>query len=192
MSRHEEPSAGYHANDEPQPSTREAWRAPGNVVIEEGLPQLTTTPRTVTPPVQAAPEPAYSSAPEFAPAPPAEIRRNPAGRRMPEVEDFPVVGQREYRAKAAPGAVAEPATAQSEARRRPGLFDRLTGRSRSADDSIPAAPGSHAPAAPGRPASGTAAGSRSAPGSPQERGSGGARKSQEDVELPVFFSRDRK
>jgi cell division protein FtsZ len=75
---------------------RELWEGPGGVLIEEGLPQFGQSahpPRTAPPPL----DPARSGV-GFKPAPPAPLRR--AGRRMPDLQDFPPVGQRDYRAKA--------------------------------------------------------------------------------------------
>ena len=75
---------------------RELWEGPGGVLIEEGLPQFGQSahpPRTVPPPLDHA-----RSRDGFRPGPPAPLRR--AGRRMPDLQDFPPVAQREYRAKA--------------------------------------------------------------------------------------------
>jgi cell division protein FtsZ len=74
---------------------RELWEGPGGVLIEEGLPQFGQSayqPRTSPPPL----DPSRSGG-GFTPAPPTQLRR--AGRRMPDLQDFPPVGQREYRAK---------------------------------------------------------------------------------------------
>ena len=80
----------------PQPS-RETWRAPGNVVIEEGFSQMSWAPQQA--PRGTAPRRDMAMRPaQFIPAPPADVRRG--ARRMPDVEDFPPVAQREYRAKA--------------------------------------------------------------------------------------------
>jgi cell division protein FtsZ len=108
---------------EPSPadSPRGLWQAPGSVLIEEAPPVVTRraeVPRSATP----APYPET-----FTPELPTEIRR--PQRRMPEVEDFPAVAQREYRAKAPTAKDAEPTQAK-----RPGLFERL-GMARKGDDS---------------------------------------------------------
>ena len=73
----------------------------------------------------------------YAPAPPAQVRRPP--RRMPELEEFPVVGQRDYQAKtqrngAAPHVYAEPTVRAPEPKKR-GFFERLTGRAKREGDS---------------------------------------------------------
>src|SRR5262249_35791194 len=77
------------------PAASGTWRAPGDVVIEEGFSHMTwgpqRSPRTPPP----TPPPSGKPAEEFVPAPPADLRRG--GRRMPEVEDFPPLAQREYR-----------------------------------------------------------------------------------------------
>jgi len=114
---------------EPQ---RETWRAPGNVVIEEGFsPSAWPQPaaRSTAHEGDAAP----SRAEQFTPAPPTDIRRS--ARRMPDVDDFPPVAQREYRAKVGPAHVSPPPAPRSasvpevpeEAPRR-GLLQRLMSR----------------------------------------------------------------
>ena len=136
-----DPSRPSGANAHPfaqgQPPNREIWRAPGDVVIEEGLPPLANNgpARTQPPPLdQARPTGA------FKPAQPEDFQRSP--RRMPEVDDFPAVGQREYRAKAnqygapsgpdlpvPPGAPPRIFDERPEPQpaRRTGLFQRLVG-----------------------------------------------------------------
>jgi cell division protein FtsZ len=77
------------------PQRRELWEGPDGVLIEEGLPQFGQSPhppRTVPPPLGE-----QNSGRGFTPAAPTPLRR--AGRRMPDLQDFPPVGQREYRAK---------------------------------------------------------------------------------------------
>ncbi len=103
----------------PHPSRREkrgVWHGPGNVAIEERLPDLISDDLV-----------------EDAFTPPHQAVAHRAARRMPDVEDFPAVGQREYRAKAANAAEYESPGSRDEARapvRRPGLFEMLTGRAR--------------------------------------------------------------
>ena len=113
---------------------RETWRAPGNVLIEEGFSQM------------AWPQPAARSQDQegdatavrpdqFTPAPPADIRRG--ARRIPDVNDFPPVAQREYRAKVGhanatpppPPRVASGRDPSEEAPRR-GLLQRIINRAR--------------------------------------------------------------
>ncbi|HEX4891878.1 MAG TPA: cell division protein FtsZ [Hyphomicrobiaceae bacterium] len=74
----------------PIPPSRELWRAPGGIVIEEPFqPPHAGRPGAVH---------EHPRAPEnFTPGPPEDVHRG--GRRMPEVGDFPAVAQREYRAK---------------------------------------------------------------------------------------------
>jgi len=115
----------------------EPWHAPGDVTIEEGPPQLTPAPA----PGRAGPAPAHAELPRFQPAAPNEIRR--PGVRMPDIEDFPAIGQREYKAKTEPSEPDQqprrPASGAPddgpEGKRRSSLFARLTGRSRKAGDS---------------------------------------------------------
>jgi cell division protein FtsZ len=119
----EEPGRESHG----QP--RETWRAPGNVVIEEGFSQMSWAPQHAPrgqPPVENG-----NATGQFIPAPPADLRRG--ARRMPDVEDFPPVAQREYRAKA--GYVPQggpPPAPQSTGEEQPrrGILQRIMGRTR--------------------------------------------------------------
>jgi cell division protein FtsZ len=113
------------ANDAtPEPAV---WRAPGNVTIEKRPAQATgiALPRT---PAQAKP-----AAPQrnFQPAPPAAIKR--PVRRMPSVEELPMVAQKAIRAQAG----GEPATVGLAAQKRKvGFLERLAnvGRGRKDED----------------------------------------------------------
>jgi cell division protein FtsZ len=62
----------------------------------------------------------------FKPEPGLDVRRG-AGRRIPEIDEFPQVAQREYRGR----------TEDTQAQRRPNMFERLTGIRRRGDDSPP-------------------------------------------------------
>lgn len=175
------------------PPPRETWQAPGNVTIERGYQPAASGPLPPPPPLQHSPARNAGEPPQFRPQPPAEVRR-PA-RRMPEVEDFPAVGQREFFAKSVKdqadhGVENSPQPVVAEARR-PGLFERITGRGRrGADSSLPASKsatsatnhgaGAHRNADPrtnGAHADGIP------PGSPE---------SDEPVELPMFFNKGRR
>lgn len=110
---------------------RETWQAPGNVMIERGYqpPQSGTL---ASPP--RAPQPVEAAT--FHPQPPQDVRRPPA-RRMPEVDEFPIVGQRAYHAgsgvpAAGDGRMQQPFGAET---RKPGLLARITGRHRKPSDS---------------------------------------------------------
>jgi cell division protein FtsZ len=120
---HREPSAE---------TPRDGRRAPGDVVIEEGFSHLNWLAQSAH---TRAREGNVSSepVPEFRPAPPADIRRG--ARRMPDVEDFPPIVQREYRAKVgyspdtaprAPGA----GGIVTDSLSRLGLLQRIMGRAR--------------------------------------------------------------
>jgi len=124
------------ASDGPVPG-REIWRAPGDVVIEEAAPHKAQPSMRET----AAQDPRYVPAPAFAPAAPENVPRQQ--RRLPDVDDFPAVGQREYRAKAgqypeqpanAPPRAYEPAPAETP-QPRGGFLQRIVnpGRARSAE-----------------------------------------------------------
>jgi cell division protein FtsZ len=175
---------------------REAWRGPGDVLIETGLPPLGARPAP-HPPRPA--EPPRGMPQPFAPAAPAEIKR--PQRRMPDVGDFPEVGQREYLAKAGAAhehAVPPPLPASGSPRiynsrpepkpRKRGLFARITGRGRREAEAPrhdrDEAARDHDHLAPG----GTqASGSRG--GEAQRRV---PHMEQVPAELPVFFRGERK
>ena len=116
--------ADVSAQQRPQ---RESWNAPGNVTIDEGFGQFAGQqgrPYHAAPaqrPLQQQPPLTHSG---FEAAPPAEIRRG--GRRMPEVEEFPPVGQREWHAKNASSDSYSGGSVQP----RQGLLGRLTGLGR--------------------------------------------------------------
>jgi cell division protein FtsZ len=117
------------------PSTH--WTAPGDVMIEDrsaAQPEALGTSDWGRPAPTA---PADEAA--FTPAPPVETRRGPP--RMPSIDEFPVVGQREYRARAAtpddaPAAFEAPPPPASRqgTESRGGLLQRLVGRGRGRDD----------------------------------------------------------
>jgi len=100
---------------------REQWQGPGEVVIREGLPQLPGQPM-----------PAGRRARDTSGRHPEERQQgSPAGRsgRMPSVQDFPLVGQREYWAKSGDGRMGQTPVHQQPERppRKPSLLQRLTG-----------------------------------------------------------------
>jgi cell division protein FtsZ len=98
---------------------REVWRAPGDVVIRERPPQVSGQPPAVYGRPAAPGDEGAEPEPQGAHA--ARARRP-----MPSVEDFPIVGQREYWAKAG-----NPDRRQPEVEpRKGGLFRRLTGGGR--------------------------------------------------------------
>jgi cell division protein FtsZ len=117
----------------------ESWRGPGNVVIEDGPPQLQgATP----PPLPQGYATAYDQG-TFAPQPPSEVRRQ-APRRPHEADEY--LPAAEYGHRPPEGSHAEgppphqPASRgypqqHPEPRRRMGLFERITGRVRGASDS---------------------------------------------------------
>jgi cell division protein FtsZ len=113
---------------------RQTWRAPGNVLIEEGFSQMAWPESAARAHDQEGDATREGSAGQFTPAPPTEIRRG--ARRMPDVDDFPPVGQREYRAKVGHTPSPPPplprvpseSTTQEPARR--GLLQRIIDRAR--------------------------------------------------------------
>lgn len=74
------------------------WTSPGGVKIEPGppvfAPRTPSAPKSSSGPVRGD---GSSHPPEFRPAPPHEARRETP--RIPSLEDFPTVGQRDYNAK---------------------------------------------------------------------------------------------
>jgi cell division protein FtsZ len=113
------------------PRSSAEWRAPGGVMIEEGLGSLGIGGAPPPLPMSGPGHSPTGSQPTFAPEPPQDVRRGQ--RRVPSLEDFPEVGQREYRSKTgASQGNAAPA-------RRPSLLERLTGRTWGANQS-PAPP----------------------------------------------------
>jgi len=128
---------GYQQSDTPPPmpsrdagksGSRQTWRTDGDVVIEEGLSHLSQ--HAPSPPP--APERADATdmnADNFNPARPTEFRRGQ--RRMPAVEDFPPVAQREYRAKV--GYPPQDTSHAVEDPPRRGLLRRILGRSKRVD-----------------------------------------------------------
>jgi cell division protein FtsZ len=102
------------------------WRAPGNVTIERRPAQATgiALPRPVSAQAQARPQPS------FVPAPPASARRQV--RRMPNMEELPLVAQNEIKAHAGQG----PALGLAAQKKKVGFLERLTGvgRGRNQED----------------------------------------------------------
>ncbi|MEZ5864832.1 MAG: cell division protein FtsZ [Geminicoccaceae bacterium] len=138
--------AGETADDGRQ---ERVWQGPGDVVIELGPPQLGLGRRPGAEPAETAASPAETPAtdPGFTPRPPMPVDR--PVRRIPEVQDFPTVGQREYLAKRGP--VPEPTAAAAVEKRRQGLFARLTGRGRDSLESQDISSASGSSAGPGGP-----------------------------------------
>ncbi len=120
----DEPSMDLAANDIVQEPS--VWRAPGNVTIEKRPAQATgiALPRN--------PAPARPAAPQqnFQPAPPAAIKR--PVRRMPNVEDLPMVAQKAIKAQAGEA----PQAGLAEHKRKVGFLERLAnvGRGRKDND----------------------------------------------------------
>jgi len=174
-------------DDDPDPSaSREVWRAPGNVVIEEGFSHMSWPTRQQAS-RSAAPQPAAGAPDPFVPAPPVDLRRN--GRRMPEVEDFPPVAQREYRAKVGYGSNDVPSSPPplhpvGEGTQRRGILQRIIARTRGEHGDDPVT-GNAAPD-PRRIANPTADDWWAA-----EHDSDGQGVDEERGPLPEFFNRQR-
>jgi cell division protein FtsZ len=93
----------------------QVWRAPGNVMIEKRPVQMPAAPLPLG---TAKPQPAQPQR-AFQPAPPAMIRR--PVRRMPAVEELPVVAQNEIKAQAGQA----PQLGLAAQKRRVGFLERL-------------------------------------------------------------------
>lgn len=130
---------------------------------------------------------------------------------MPAIDDFPPVGQREYRAKAGqPGEASPPRPAeagpprvyedrgsaggQGEPKRKLGLLERLSWRSRGEGESVAPQPGSASyPQANSATRQRAVHAATSGSGEGARRGSGRTSvDSEQEAELPVFFGNERK
>jgi cell division protein FtsZ len=180
-------SAALSATDpvDRRPSDRgsrpDVWQAPGNVMIEEA-PPLAADPLNTRIPASA--KPAMLDDTQFQPELGIDIRRAP--KRVPEIDEFPQVAQREYHGRA------ETQSHPHESPvRRPGLFERLAGMTRRSDDSHhdhPSRDGSSA-----SPRHDSAHGGRGGP--PAAGSSVSAKSSQsrsQDAELPAVLRKDRR
>ena len=144
----------------------EPWSGPGDVRIQPGLApgfgQARVTDMAITGPAGLPPratdmppfQPSFQPSGQpsfqapFQPMPPQDAKR-PAAKRMPELDEFPLVAQREYRQHQARTQASEsatdaststgtnagprvytppPVTTEVAAPRKPGLFERLTGK----------------------------------------------------------------
>jgi cell division protein FtsZ len=96
------PPAGYGVPSAGR-ARRDSWAAPNNVSIEEGFAligvgsQSAQTDQNYPPPAAQQHQQPYGQPQVFRAQPPAEAPRT--SRRMPAVEDFPQVGQRDWHAK---------------------------------------------------------------------------------------------
>ena len=182
------------------------WVAPGGAVFEETGPHETGPHGPVPAPWQpashvAAPQAHATGTQSYQQAPSGRERQHPdaaGGRRMPDVEDFPLIGQREYHAKlgqygTSPDALPPPrAYAQPTAEPAPkrGFFARLFRRKPSQTAPHPASGGyPHAPSTGigHKDQAATAAGNFTAGGAQPPR-----RGDQEPHDLPVFFGASQK
>ncbi len=164
-SSHTPPHAQHYAD---QGQARDTWQAPGNVTIEEGYspfgqPARGNAVQSWQPPHQTLNAPAQG----FEPMPPSDIRRT--GRRMPDLQEFPEVAQREWQSKRAsvPAEGTKSDATKSEMSRnddgrRKGLFSRLAGLGRGKAE--PATPPSYDVNT----------------------------QSADEVPLPIFFGRERR
>lgn len=149
--------------------------AGSGITIEERPPHLMPT----------APGPGWRSgsptqAAPFAPAPPADVRRGDARRRMPEVSDFPPVAQREYMAKTARQPAPEPSRKRS-------FFERLTGRGRNESTEFTEFNNGEPEFTSARDVS-LGSSNRGENAAPPDKAS----SSDQDVDFPVFINRDRR
>ena len=132
-------TAGHDGQPGSGGASGSSWHGPDDIEIEEVSPGAMTRQSPVPPVHHAQAPPPGTDSSVFTPAPPAQVRRAP--RRMPDVDDFPVVGQRDYYAKSAqqrraPQGQGLPSSRQPAEPRRRGFFERLTGRGRTESDSL--------------------------------------------------------
>ncbi len=178
--------------------TRETWQAPGNVLIERGY-QPPPTGAMPPPP----PPPQSGDQAAFRPQAPSEVRRPPQARRIPDVEDFPVVGQRAYHAgsgatenngrAAVSGSSADDNLQHGghQQHRRPGLFERITGRHRKGTDSRYGDAGNVPPRDDYR-ADGPAHANSAHVSAGRQNVAQDPVNSDDTVELPMFFGKNRR
>ncbi|MFD0987735.1 cell division protein FtsZ [Methyloligella solikamskensis] len=107
------------AAPQPQAEKKEAseppvWQAPGNVTIER-------RPAPAQPKQETGQQKPAAPQPQFRPAPPASGPRNL--RRMPNVEEFPMVAQKELKARSGE----DPAQGLEAHKRKVGFLERLAG-----------------------------------------------------------------
>ena len=121
----------------PMRQQRETWSAPNNVSIEEGFAHIGVGSQNnsvavgYAPPLQGAQTYQQQTYPQgFQAAAPVEAPRS--SRRMPAVEDFPAVGQRDWHAKQNGS---NPAANSADDRRKVGFFGRISGLGRKASES---------------------------------------------------------
>lgn len=187
--------------DPQQAFRRDTWQAPGNVTIEAGFQPPVVSPSAQSSHGYSTPAGSPGSADSsdgFRAQPPVEVRR--ANRRIPEVDEFPVVGQRDYYAKTgsepprtegrqATG-VGAPQQASAPSARRPGLFERITGMGRKTDDS---ASDARSGASTTGQRNNRSSGSEATSNRPSAQDGTGSRPhgSDEAAELPMFFTKNR-
>ncbi len=170
----------------PPTPPREMWQAPGSVMIEEAPPFMSVPAPTMQRPHESKPPHQIAAPQAFTPELPVDVRRPP--RRMPELDEFPAPVQREYRNRVSES---ETHPSQSAPVKRPGLFERLAGRTRRGDDSHDLAPAQPVQAPPPRTNSQQPVRTRP----PTSNGWGSTESlddSEQRVEFPEYFSRDRK
>jgi cell division protein FtsZ len=105
----------------------EVWSGPGDVVIRERTPQMSSQGRPGRPGSQGF---KTGRGDELSRLSGAQSGSQPSRRPMPTVEDFPLVGQREYWAKTAGTRRAHPPPRPEVPTRRMGLLERITGARR--------------------------------------------------------------
>ncbi|KUO55815.1 MAG: hypothetical protein APF80_05610 [Alphaproteobacteria bacterium BRH_c36] len=180
------PEASKAANAIPE-NTSPIWRSAEGVMIEAGPDTLKPRPAPSSSMAQTSAH--GTSENTFRPQQTEDIRRRT--RRMPDVEDFPAVGQRDYYAKRDSQAHGAPEDQPGrQATRKQGFFERLTGRGRKPSDSPPTEePSRNQPDVQRNPQV------DSFTRSSQERAASASMQdssdTNQDVDLPVFFSADQ-
>ncbi len=178
------------------------WTSQSGAVFAEAPPQLSHAPSALDDGhsyLEHPHDPHHGeAAQDFAPQAPTD--HNQSYRRLPQVEDFPAVGQREYHAKigqygtsqapsqVSPRAYAQPAPEPPP--RKLGFFERLTGARRKAETKQEAA---HAhPQAPAPAEKQHHLGERNSQRGTTDGARGASKQLSEHNDLPVFFGGGRK
>jgi cell division protein FtsZ len=190
--------AGYASPDggpvsHPPGAAPPSWHGPDDIEITELAPGALAVTGHV-PPSDPFGGPSRVASPpneEFTPKPPLGVRRPPP--RMPELGDFPIVGQREYIAKTQRGGAAEQRAQRQEPEpRRRGLFERLTGRGKRESDSRIERREPQVQAQPKAPAHGHSYGVGGSAREPHHAHYDDEPHLQEKPELPAFFNKSRR
>jgi cell division protein FtsZ len=186
-----QPAAAPPAN--PPVAASPSWHGPDDIEITDMAPGAFAGTGYAPPADAFAAQPRAAPPPHetFAPAPPLDVRRAP--RRMPELGDFPPVGQREYAAKTQRGDAVNPSASRLDPEpRRRGLFERLTGIGKRESDSRVERRETHVTAAPKAPPRDHSYSVGGDAHEPRPARHDDEQHRQEKPDFPVFFNKSRR